>query len=53
MGKCVRHFKALTRKNTLIWTRNWGCSSFEIIAPIILMAALCIIRTQVPVTHVD
>jgi len=53
MGKCLRHFKALIRKNALIWKRNWGCSSFEIIAPIILMVGLCIIRTQVPYTFID
>ena len=53
MGKCFRHFKALMRKNFIVWYRNPGCASVEIIAPIILMAALWIIRNQVPVTSID
>ena len=53
MAKCFRHFKALMRKNAILWWRTPGCSAFEIIAPIILMAALWIIRLQVPTTEVD
>ena len=53
MVKCCRHLKALTRKNFYIWSRTWGCSSFEIIAPMVLMIALSIIRAQVPVTYTD
>ena len=53
MRKCFRHFKALMRKNLMVWVRSWGCSTFEIIAPIILMVALCVFRTKVPVTPVD
>ena len=53
MGKCNRHFCALTRKNWLLWKRNWGCSAFEFLAPVILMIFLTIIRLQVPVTKVD
>jgi ATP-binding cassette subfamily A (ABC1) protein 3 len=53
MGKCFRHFKALTRKNWLLWKRNWGCSGFELLAPCILMIGLTIIRMQIPTTHVD
>ena len=53
MRKCFRHFKALMRKNLILWVRSWGCSTFEIIAPAILMAALAIFRSKVPVTPVD
>ena len=53
MRKCFRHFKALMRKNLILWVRSWGCSTFEIIAPVILMTALAIIRSKVPVTPVD
>ena len=50
MTKCFRHFKALMRKNLILWWRTPGCSAFEIIAPILLMAALWAIRLQVPTT---
>jgi len=53
MTKCFRHFKALMRKNVILWSRTPGCSAFEIIAPILLMAALWIIRLQVAVVEVD
>ena len=53
MPKCTRHFFALTRKNFYIWTRTWGCSAFEILAPFILMIVLSIIRAQIPVTYTD
>jgi hypothetical protein len=45
--------RALTKKNCLIWRRNWGCSLLELISPVILMAILWIIRLQVPTTDVD
>ena len=51
--ECTRHFLALMRKNGIIWIRNPGCSSFEILAPIVLMVVLTIIRMQVPVTSTD
>ena len=53
MGKCFRHFKALMRKNWIVWYRNPGCASFEILAPLVLMVVLWIIRLQVPVTATD
>lgn len=51
--KSFRHFKALTRKNFILWWRSPLCSLFEIVAPIILMVALTVIRMQVPTTKVD
>ena len=55
MGKnnCCRHFKALMRKNFILWYRSPGCSTFEILAPVFMMIALTLIRLQVPTTPVD
>jgi len=55
MGKnnCFRHFKALMRKNFILWYRTPGCSIFEILAPIILMVILTVIRTKIKTTSVD
>lgn len=51
--KCIRHSRALLRKNFINWKRTPGCSAVELLAPIVLMIALVIIRLQIPVTHVD
>ena len=51
--KCFRHFKALMRKNFILWWRTPGCSIFEILAPVILMVILDIIRRQIPTTNTD
>ena len=51
--KCWRHTKALIRKNFINWFRSPGCSTFEILAPILLMVALVVIRMQIPVTYTD
>ena len=54
MSKCwFRHFNALVRKNFIIWKRTPGCSSFEVIAPLILMTLLALLRMGVPSTFVD
>ena len=53
MPSCIRHFKALMRKNFILWWRTPGCSLFEILAPILLMAVLWAIRVQVPTTDVN
>lgn len=53
MGKCIRHFKALMRKNFIVWYRHPGCAAVELIFPILLMAVLWVIRVQVPVTSID
>ena len=51
--KCFRHFRALMRKNFIIYYRTPGCSLFELLAPIILFIGLNIIRNLVPVTPTD
>ena len=53
MAHCTRHLKALIKKNFLLWFRNIGCSSFELLAPILMMAIVVIIRYQIPTTSVD
>ena len=53
MTNCFRHFKALLKKNALLWVRTPACSAFEILAPVIMMIALWVIRLQVPTTSVD
>ena len=50
---CLRHFKALLKKNVLLWARTPCCSMFEILAPVVLMIVLWVIRLQVPTTAVD
>ena len=53
MVKCFRHFKALMRKNFILWYRTPLCSAFEIIIPVLLMCGLSWIRSKVPSTSVD
>ena len=53
MTNCWRHFKALTKKNAILWYRRPGCAACEILAPVLLMAILCIMRIVVPVAHTD
>jgi len=53
MKNCLRHFKALMRKNFLLWWRTPICSTFELLVPIVMMSVLWIIRVQVPSTSVD
>ena len=51
--RMTRHFKALTRKNMILWYRTPWFSALEIILPMALMIVLCIIRAKVPFTFVD
>ena len=53
MTNCFRHFRALFKKNGLLWIRTPCCSAFEILAPMVMMIVLWIIRLQVPTTSVD
>ena len=53
MTKCFRHFRALMRKNFILWGRTYFCSCFEIVTPIVLMLVLLIIRNYVPYLSVD
>ena len=52
-NNCWRHFWALMRKNFILWYRTPGCSTFEVLAPVVMMIALTIIRMQIPTSPVD
>ena len=53
MVNSFRHFKALMRKNFILWWRTPICSTFELLVPIVMMSVLWIIRLQVPSTSVN
>ena len=52
-SKCMRHFKALTRKNLILYIRSPLCSIVEILIPIVLMALLTWFRIKVPLQKTD
>ena len=45
---CLRHFKALARKNIINWQRTPVCSVLEVLFPMALMIGLAVIRYEVP-----
>ncbi len=47
MGVALRHFKALSKKNYIVWKRNLVSSICELMCPIILMSVLLWARTQI------
>ena len=51
--KCLRHFKALTRKNVINYIRTPGCSFFELAVPVVLFIGLAYIRNAIPTTATD
>jgi len=53
MSKICRHFKALSRKNAILWRRNLTCGVFELILPAALMCLIVWMRTKVNIKHVD
>ena len=53
MGKCLRHFKSLFKKNFLVWSRRPICAFVEILMPIALMILLAWVRTEVPILKTD
>jgi len=53
MAKICRHFKALSRKNAIIWRRNYICSIFELILPGLLMGIIVWLRTKVIIKQTD
>jgi len=53
MTNCLRHLKALTKKNSILWYRTPCCAFFEFFVPAFLMAILCVLRYFIPYTHVD
>lgn len=53
MTKFCRHFKALNRKNLILWRRTPTCAVFEILLPAALMCLMVWLRTKVQVKHTD
>lgn len=53
MSKICRHFKALHRKNFILWKRSLVCGAFEFILPCALMAILVWIRTMINIKQTD
>lgn len=47
MGQKLRHFRALMKKNWIIWKRTLIASICELVCPIILMSVLVMTRTLV------
>ena len=52
-ARLMRHFKALTRKNFILWYRTPCFSALEILLPLLLMILLACLRNLVPFTFVD
>ena len=53
MTKICRHFKALNRKNLILYKRTPSCAIFEILLPAALMCIMVWLRTMVHVKHTD
>jgi ATP-binding cassette subfamily A (ABC1) protein 3 len=51
MGEKTRHYRALMRKNWLIWKRTLGASLCELFCPVVLMAVMAIARIVVTKTY--
>lgn len=46
----MRHYKALMRKNWILWKRSWISSCCELLCPVALMAILTLARLAVSIT---
>lgn len=53
LNKSWRHYKALNRKNWILYIRRPACSITELIIPIAVMLLLTWFRTKVPLQHTD
>jgi len=53
MGEKIRHYKALMRKNWIIWKRTLGASICELVCPVALMAILALARIAVEQENFD
>jgi len=42
------HLKALIRKNTTLWKRNWVCSCVELLVPILMCLLFKVFRDSSP-----
>ena len=49
MGQNARHYKALMRKNWILWKRSIWSSLCELICPVALMAILTLARLAVEI----
>ena len=47
MGQRARHYKALMRKNWIMWKRTWCSSICELLCPVALMVILTLARFAV------
>ena len=43
----IRHFKALLKKNIIVWKRNVCCSLCELMCPVFLMFIIVLIRIKI------
>ena len=51
--RTLRHFTALCRKNWIIWKRNFVCTIFQMVVPVVLMLVLIYARSVVKIKHTD
>jgi len=47
MGSSARHWKALMKKNAILWRRRPFCSLFEIICPVLAMLVMVFLRYHI------
>ncbi len=52
-SRTCRHFRALSRKNLIIWRRSLVCSIFELVLPCALISIIVWLRTKVEIKHTD
>ena len=52
-GRTCRHFKALCRKNAIIWKRSFICTIFQLLLPCLLMVFLVWARSMVAIKHTN
>ena len=53
MAKLCRHFKALNRKNLIVYRRTPICAIFELVLPCGLMCLMVWLRSMVRIKHTD
>ena len=49
----IRHFKAMLKKDIILWTRSWRRMAFEIVFPILIFVVIAVIRKHIPVKISD
>lgn len=53
MANICRHFKALNRKNQIVYRRTPACALFELVLPCALMGIMVWLRSMVEIKHTD